>query len=505
MSAYFVLFGEFHAAELDEERCSVSPFSRRRFLVTTGLSAAMLPLMSTSALGQSKSPAGSPARTPIRRFITMVVPNGVTPQWFPENGVANQGIRIKAGESSPLKPLEAHKDKIIVMNHMVMENATVVSGLKSASGTRASDRDFVGGHSLSPMVLTGHRGAPGPQQPDGWLLTAGGPSIDVYLGDNMPGAKDLKFRSLALRPTRHTGRGVISYRQQGTGTTPLGVEDDPPALFAKLFADGNVSDEDAKRAAKGEVHILDRVTGHLQAMRNHFGAANAARIDAHLESVRETARSVAILNTCEGLELPTRSINWTNDQYNPDFALITKTQLDLTLNALACDLTRSASIMMGDYANGELAFSFLKDRSVAFSDRRDHHGIAHDDSNGQKNIKPFVEQWFIEQYAYLLDRLSTTLDADGRPLIETTVVLFGNLQDTGVGHKPTNLGWILGGNFDGYFKTGRYLEWPGGQTGAQTPHARLFTSIVNGSGAAQIEYFGDSFDGPKAELAALRG
>ncbi len=475
----------------------MSPFSRRRFLVTTGLSAAMLPLMSTSAFGQSK--------TPIRRFITMVVPNGVTPQWFPESGVANNGIRIKAGASSPLKPLEAHKDKVIVMHHMMMQNGTVVSGLNSANGTRASGRDFVGGHSISPLVLTGHKGAPGPQQPDGWLLTAGGPSIDVYLGDNMPGAKDLKFRSLALRPTRHTGRGVISYRQQGTGTTPLGVEDDPPALFAKLFADGNVSNVDAQRAAKGEIHILDRVTGHLQAMRNHFGVANATRIDAHLESVRETARSVAIINTCDGPDLPTRQINWTNGQYNPDFALIAKTQLDLALNALACDLTRSASIMMGDYANGKLAFSFLKDKSSVFGDRRDHHGIAHDDSNGQKNIKPFAEQWFIEQYAYLLDRLSTTLDADGRPLIETTVVLFGNMQDTGVGHKPTNLGWILGGNFDGYFKTGRYLEWPGGKTGEQTPHAQLFTSIINGSGAPQIDYFGDTFGGPKTELVALRG
>ena len=79
------------------------------------------------------------------------------------------------------------------------------------------------------------------------------------------------------------------------------------------------------------------------------------------------------------------------------------------------------------------------------------------------------------------------------------------MQDTGVGHKPTNLGWILGGNFDGYFKTGRYLEWPGGKTGEQTPHAQLFTSIVNGSGAPQIDYFGDTFNGPNTELTALRG
>lgn len=473
--------------------------SRRKFLVTTGLSAAMLPMMARSTFAQAK--------TPVRRFMVMVVPNGVTPNWFPLSGVTNQGLTIKPGVSSPLKPLEALKDKIIVLNHMAMDNGVNTEGYRSSDGSRAdtNGKNRVGGHSCSPLILTGHAALPGPTQPDGWQITAGGPSIDVYLGDNMPGAKNLKFRSLALRTTRHTGRGVISYRQQGTGTAALGVEDDPPALFAKLFEGGDLSTEEAARAAKGELNILDRVTRHLGAMRNHFGFENMARIDAHLESVQELARSVAVVNNCQGPTLPGGKINWTNDQYNPDFPLIAKTQMDMVVNAFACDLTRSASLMMGDYANGELAFGFLRDKNSAFSAQRDHHGIAHDDSNGAKGIKDFVDQWFIEQYAYMLDRLSKTLDADGRPLIETTVVVFATMQNTGTGHNPFDLGWIVGGNFDGYFKTGRYLEFPGGKAGQQTPTAQLFTSIVNGSGAPPIDYFGDNFNNPRTELTALRG
>ena len=87
-------------------------------------------------------------------------------------------------------------------------------------------------------------------------------------------------------------------------------------------------------------------------------------------------------------------------------------------------------------------------------------------------------------------------------MIETTVVLLCNMQRTGGGHQTDDLFWIMGGNYDGYFKTGRYLRWAGGGT-EKIPHNRLLTSIINGSGCPPLEFFGDAqYGGELSHLTA---
>ncbi len=464
----------------------------------------MLPLMPERALGQ--------AATPKRRFIVMVVPNGWTKLWYPNPG---QGINIKAGthlkgakvtagqqgDNSPLAPLAPFKDKVLIMGNVVIEPHLYADGIPQEAAQ--VNGKPVQGHAASPSLLTGKHLVPGGSQPDGWKVTAGGASIDVYLGDNMPGAKGLKFPSLAMRTTQHRGGGIVSYKDSPTGAAAIGVQDNPPALYKTMFQSGDLTDDQLSKAIAGEKHILDHVSNHLGAMRNHFGAENAGRIDAHLAAVAETTRTIAIITSCSPPGAPQAGVNWTNDQYNPEFPLIAKTQMDLAVTAIACDMTRSISLNFGDYANGELAFPWLKPKNSAFGARLSHHSLAHDDSSGDNGVKDYVDQWFVEQYAYLLDKLNTTMDADGRPLLESTVVLLTNLQNSGGGHRSVELGWILGGNFDGAFKTGRYLEWASGKPGVQAKSNALYTALINASGAAQVDYFGDKFGEPKQELSSL--
>ncbi len=482
------------------------PLSRRAFLLSSGLSAALLPLMPENARGQ--------AATPKRRFIVMAVPNGWTKLWYPSAGAGislRPGTRLKGakvatgqvGDNVPLAPLASLKDKVLVLGNVVVEPHLYADGIPQ-DAAQVNGKP-IQGHAVSPLLLTGEHPVPGGSQPDGWKVTAGGESIDVYLGKHMPGASGLKFRNLALRPTQHRGGGKISYEKLTNGTSAVGVDDNPPNLFAKMFTGGDLGAEEVDRVIAGEKHILDRVSGHLSAMRNHFGAENMARIDAHLAAVAETSRRISIINTCNKPKAPPTGVDWTNDQYNPDFPLITKSQLDLAVTAIACDMTRSISIYMGDYANGELAFPWLQPRNGAFGARLSHHTVAHDDANGDKGLKDYVDQWFVEQYAYLLQQLQATKDADGRPLLDSTVVLLCNLQNTGSGHRSAELGWILGGNFDGAFKLGRYLPWTSGKDGVQAKSNALYTALINASGAPQVDYFGDTFGKGKQELSDLFG
>jgi hypothetical protein len=478
-------------------------FSRRHFLAASGLSAAMLPLM--PELGRAQ------AAGPIRRFIAIGVPNGHTDKWLPQGG--ENDWTINADADSPLKPLERHKSRVNVLGGLWLKNAWDTTYVVANHDPRNFAPGSIGGHAAPPLLLTGAIGADGPAQFDGWEMTAGGPSLDAYIAANQPGAENVKFKPLALRATRRQSpSSYISFK--GAPVTPgvqntTGVQDDPVALFKDMFGDGTIDQQDLERVVAGKRHILDFAKGHLSQMKNRFGATNQARIEAHLEAVRKASEGISIVASCTPPLPPSGDINYLEGNHNQQYPAILKSQIDLTVVAMACDLTRSATMLWSDGANDNISFRWLKDKNAGFDGQapdgelgggqiRSHHNLAHHDTGALKN---YSDQWFVEQYAYLLDKLAETTDADGRPLIETTVVLFCNMQRSGGGHQTDDLFWLMGGNYDGYFKTGRYLRWAG-NGGTKIPHNQLLTSIINGSGCPPVEFFGDAQYG--GELMHLR-
>ncbi len=480
-------------------------FSRRAFLAASGLGAAMVPLL--PSIGQSQA-AGK-----IRRFIAIAVPNGHTDKWLPLGGETDWTISPDA--DAPLKPLERHRSKVTIMGGLWFKNAWDTTYVVANNDARMFKPGSIGGHAAPPMLLTGAVGASGPAQFDGWEMTAGGPSVDVHIGENQPDSANVKFKALALRATRRESPSAyISFK--GKPVTPgvqntTGLHDDPVALFRDMFGDGTLDDAELQRVIAGRKHILDFTTGHLQALHNRFGATNKARIEAHLAAVAEAAKSVALVHSCQTPLAPDPSKDWLKASHNELYPEIIKSQIDMTVIAMACDLTRSSTMLWSDGANDNISFRWLKDKDPGFdSDApanefgggqiRTHHNLAHHNTGALKN---YSDQWYIEQYAYLLDRLTETLDSDGRPLIETTAVLFCNTQRSGGGHQTDDVFWILGGNYDNYFKTGRYLRWAGGQQGKPTPHNQVLAAMINGSGCPPIDFFGDAQYG--GELSALRG
>jgi hypothetical protein len=480
-------------------------FTRRSFLAATGLGAAMVPLM--PSLGRTQAPGT------IKRFIAIGVPNGHTEKWLPSGGESDW--TINADPDSPLKPLERHRSKVIVMGGLHLKNGDDTTYVVANNDPRNFEPGRIGGHAAPPMLLTGAIGADGPAQFDGWEMTAGGPSIDVYIAENQLGAEGVKFKPLAMRATRRESpSSYISFR--GAPKTPrvqntTGLHDDPIALFTDMFGDGNLDTADLERVIAGKKHILDFTAGHLRELQNRFGASNKARMDAHLAAVDQAAKGVSIIASCEKPAAPAQGKDYLGASHNPLYPEIIKTQIDLTVVAMACDLTRSASMLWSDGANDNISFRWLKDKDPGFDgvagggelgggQIRTHHNIAH---HNQGSLKNYSDQWFVEQYAYLLDRLQETTDAEGRPLLETTVVLFCNMQKSGGGHETRDLSWILGGNFDGYFKTGRFLRWPGGKQGESIAHNQVMTAVINGSGCPPLDYFGEQQYG--GELSRLRG
>jgi Protein of unknown function (DUF1552) len=480
-------------------------FSRRSFLAHSGLGAAMVPLM----------PGIGRAQTAPKRFIVIAVPNGHTDKFLPTGGEANWVINPDA--DSPLKSLERHRSKVNVLGGIILQNGwDTTHVVTNAAPERGFKPGSLGGHAAPCILLSGAVGKEGPRQFDDWNMTAGGPSVDFHISQNQPDSAGVKFKPLALRATRRdNASSFISFR--GAPVTPkvsntTGVYDDPIALFKDLFGDGTIGKDDMAKILARKRHILDFVTGQQKEMRNRFGAVNAARMDAHIDAIGRASKSISIVGNagCTTPPAPKAGVDYLTAN-GTNYPEIIKTQIDLSVVALTCDLTRSVSMLWSDGANDNITFRWLKDKNAGFDSTapagelgggqvRSHHNIAHHDSGALKN---YSDQWFVEQYAYLLDRLTATMDADGRPLIETTVVLFAHMQRSGGGHQTSDLIWLMGGNHDNQYKTGRFIRWVGGKQGESVSQSRLFTSIINSAGCPPLAFFGEQkYGGP---LSILQG
>jgi hypothetical protein len=142
--------------------------------------------------------------------------------------------------------------------------------------------------------------------------------------------------------------------------------------------------------------------------------------------------------------------------------------------------------MFGNAVSGR-NFSFLEGVSGG------HHQISHHQNNADK-LKEYerINRWHIEQYAYLLEKLSHICEGE-HSLLDQSMILFGAGMRDGNAHDPRNLPIVLAGKAGGTLATGRHLIYDKG-----TPLANLYQGMLQRMGTP-VERFSDS----TGELAGL--
>jgi len=476
-------------------------FDRRSFL--SGLGAGLVPMLAPRSSGA--------ASTAPKRLVVIAVPNGYTGDYLPE--VIAGGWQARNTEFSPLKSLEKWKDRLTVIGGINVQN-----GHDTGKEVKNNPNATIAGHAIMPFLFTGAKGVAGPAIPDGWSLTASHPSVDQYVVQKLTAAAARPYPSLVLRPVKLSAGGYGNTPLSYTGKTLDGkshnaptIRDNPFTLFDDLF--GGKLDTTAldKQRAKRK-SILDFSAGHLKQLQGRVGRDDKLRIENHLNGITQIEKQLATMTGA--CQQPTRAAAsiWSDSQSNPMMHQVIRTQVDLTVAAMACDLTRVASHAWCTSNNNTIVFPWLADRIPSLNEvwtgtetggsgnnLRNHHTIAHNDG-ALKREKNLVDQFFVENFAYFIEKLSTTLDVDGKPMIENTILLFANMQRTGGGHQTDNLTWFLAGNADGYFKHGRYLPFLSGKTNQMAPTNGILTAIVNAMGCPHIDSFGDAAYGGEAAI-----
>jgi hypothetical protein len=341
------------------------------------------------------------------------------------NGVHSLNYQIlKEGKdyefSRSLKPLEKHREVI-----------TPISGLHH------------------PGALSHHHGC------INLWLTGGkmGPS------DRNTISVDQKMAEITAPHTRYPSLEV-AITQDSLAWTADGVR--LPALrrcseiFASLFEEPKGGKTAQRRALRSKGSVLDANLAEVRQLEEKMGSEDKGRMEQYLTSVREaeirTRRADAWLDT----PLPAVS-DADRSRTNRDIAKTMagdyfRTVYDLMVLAFQTDVTRVATFSLGGEGDA------IPIPEIGVTETRhqlSHHG---GDPSYMEKLTNY-DTFAIEQFSYFLTRLAETKDLGGKPLLGSTMALFGSGMSYGHSHGNANLPLVLAGGSDLGLKHGSHLDF----------------------------------------------
>jgi hypothetical protein len=450
--------------------------TRRKLLAALGVGPALLPLLSLEEEAAGQTPAA-------RRALFLVWADGMlsktsTSRWPGE------------GTSYTLSPmmtsLEPHRADLLLIDNI---NYRWVRESDNPSGGEVS------GHACFQGMLTGakYRSFGSSTASN----VAGGPSIDQHIGNSLRTMGYAGLTSLNLGVfVKSTAR--LSWR---AAADPIVPTTDPYRVFTQIFGNstggggtggsGSMPDPNVDRARRMKVSILDTVIKDLDRFKGRVGTEDRARIDSHLQSIREIEQGLmgTSMPPTTGSTTPMlpQGVNTGSTQY---FHTTTKMMIDLSVAALAADATRVVVLQLGDQGDSDLILYNLgfmpggEDGNTG--NVNGFHSCAH--RNGTE--KDQYDTWFHEQVAYTVATMKT------QGILESSSVIAMNNMRTGQ-HEYNNVPAMIGGSLGGYFGLGRSIKLP-----ANTTQNPILVGVANAMGVP-TQTFGEASYG--GELAVLRG
>ena len=393
--------------------------SRRKLLRGAGGIALALPLFEAML----PKPA-SAADADHKRLVLMFTSNGTDPaRWLPSADFTFGPI---------LAPLERHKSDLLV-----------VSGLDMLSS--GGDRK---GHNRGVASLW--TGTAPPNGNDGATGYAASVSLDQHIASQLAGETRFASLELGVQVKFTIPRGRMIYNAAGE---PIAPEENPFHAFDRLFGDFGADDAELARIRARRGTVLDAVQDDIALLQKQLGAADKQRLASHLDAVRAIEERLDKLTTIpSGCEPPTMGAGF--DHKKPQhFVAVGELMMDLLVMALACDMTRVASLMwssaLSNHVHEQLGIS------------EGHHELSHALSNAQARDKiAQINTWFAERLAGFIDRMKLIEEPAGT-LLDNTVICWGSELGKGQPHNCRDIPFVLAGSCGGALATGRHIAYDG--------------------------------------------
>ena len=430
---------------------------RRTFLRGAGV---VLGLPLLDAMFPAFAAAQDTAR-PLRLSFVYVPQGIIMDKWTPTaEGAAFEFPPIMA-------PLAPFRDRLLVLSGLAHDNATAQDGEGAGEHARAS-----------AVFLTSVH----PKKTEGLDFRAG-ISLDQIVAEEFG-----KHTQLASLETGVDANEVVGQCDCGyscayintlcwrTPTTPIPMENQPRAVFERLFGDSDSTNPAERRdRIEEDRSILDFLSEDVGRILPTIGPSDRSKLTEYFDAIRDIERRVQMAETQSGRELPTveRPIG-----IPETFSEHVKLLMDLQILALQTDLTRVSTFMMGRESNPRVY------SELGISDS--YHPLTHHQHDPAKIAKCIqIDTLHTKLLAYFLDKLRSTRDGDGS-LLDHTMLIYGSAISDGNMHLHYDLPILFVPPKGSHIKAGRHVRYP-----SHTPVANLYLTVLDTLGI-RLSSFGDS-------------
>lgn len=425
--------------------------SRRTVLRGLGATLA-LPWMESLARA-----AGQEQARPPRRWGCILFANGVNPDhWW----ARQQGGRLEL--SPTLKPLDEFQQQLLVLRDLHVFNNT--------SGPHW------------PLFTNYLNGAPVKQS----LIPSGAESVDQLIARHVGRHTAVPSITLGVEPAEHGLRGGVPAVYYATVSwssknTPVPPEIYPRAAFDRLFdTSGLLRDRS----------VLDVVLQQSKSLKHKLGRHDRQKLDQFMHSVRDVEQRIDRATREERLEgwrpsLATPNMDRPPETLPQDVRDHMRLMLDLVLLAFQMDKTRVATLILNRDVS-HMQFGFLDGVG-----NEQLHSISHH-KRKEKTLADYqrINQFHVEQFAYLLGRMQSIEEGQGTTLLDNSMLMFGSNMFDGDLHDGRNLPLVLAGGGGGTLRGGRVLDF-GEKSEEQQRMCNLHLALARRMGV-RIDKFGDS-------------
>ena len=227
-------------------------------------------------------------------------------------------------------------------------------------------------------------------------------------------------------------------------------------IFASLFEEPKNGKTAQRRELRRRGSVLDANLEEVRQLEKKMGTEDKGRMEQYLTSVREaeirTRRADVWLDT----PLPVIS-DADRNRTNRDVPATKagdyfRTVYDLMVLAFQTDVTRVATFSLGGEGD---AFAIPEIGITESRHQLSHHG----GDPGYMEKLTMYDTFAIEQFSYFLTRLAETKDLGGKPLLASTMSLFGSGMSYGHSHGNANLPLVLAGGSDLGLRHGTHLDF----------------------------------------------
>jgi hypothetical protein len=430
---------------------SITKMAVPRRTVLRGLGAtAALPLL--DAMVPAFTTTVKTAAAPTKRFEAVYVPNGMAMDyWTP----ATTGAGF---EFSPIaQPLAPFREHVLVISGL---------DLPGAFGSHPSAY-FLNG-------VVGNRGENDIRC---------GATMDQIVAKEYGQHTQLASLELSIENVGNTGQctggyscvysNTIAWRD---ATTPLTPENNPRAVFERMFGDSDSTSAAARQARVAEQRsVLDVMLEAIAGLKKKIGPQDRSRMEQYLEAVRDVERRLQRAEEQADVELPLVEKPVGIPATYPEHVRL---MFDLQLLAYQTDLTRISTFMLG---REQSSLTYLEVGVPESHHPLSHHAYQPERIASLAKINTYHATLFAEHVA----KLKATPDGDGT-LLDHTMILYGSAISNSMEHFHTDLPLALVGGGGGTLRGGRHLRYP-----AKTPMSNLMLTLMDKLGV-KGDHLGDS-------------